>query len=76
MNMLMAVGSSKKPLTPISGLKIILSTCLEDPTQAEEMQCAVIASNEELHEAELADLTGLVQALHQSYFGKFGDTES
>jgi len=42
----------------------------EDHKQAEELQRAVIASNEELHRAELAELTALVQALYQSYFGK------
>ena len=48
----------------------------EDHKQAEEMQRAVIASNEELHRAELAELTALVQALSQSYFGKSAPTES
>ena len=42
----------------------------EDHKQAEELRRAVIASNEELHRAELAELTTLVQALYQSYFGK------
>jgi hypothetical protein len=37
---------------------------------------ALIASNEGLHRAELAELTTLVQALHQSYFGKSSHTES
>jgi len=48
----------------------------EDRKQAEELQRAVIASNEELHRAEMAELTALVQALHQSYFGKAPDAES
>ena len=48
----------------------------EDHKQAEEIQRAVIASNEELHRAELAELTALVQALSQSYFGKSAPTES
>jgi len=43
---------------------------VEDHKQAEEIQRAAIASNEELHRAELAELTALVQALSQSYFGK------
>ena len=49
---------------------------VEDHKQAEELQRAVIASNEELHRAELAELTSLVQALHQSYFGKPSDREN
>ncbi len=49
---------------------------VEDQKRAEEMQSAVIARNEELHRAELAELTALVQALHQSYFGKPPDAES
>ncbi len=48
----------------------------EDHKQAEEMQRAVIASNEELHRAELAELTALVQALYQNYVGKPPDAES
>ena len=40
------------------------------------MQRAVIASNEEIHQAELAELTALVQALSQSYFGKSPDTDN
>jgi hypothetical protein len=48
----------------------------EDHKQAEEMQRALIASNEELQRAKLAELTALVQALYQSYFGKSPNTES
>jgi hypothetical protein len=49
---------------------------VEDYKRVEEMQRAVIASNEEIHQAELAELTALVQALHQSYFGKSSDTDN
>jgi hypothetical protein len=48
----------------------------DDHKQAEELQKAVIASNEELHRAELAEMKALVQALHQSYFGKTPDAGS
>jgi hypothetical protein len=42
---------------------------VEDHKQLEEMQKAVIASNEALR-AELAELRELVQSLYQSHFGK------
>ena len=48
----------------------------EDHKQAEEMQRALITHNEDLHRAELAELTTFVQALYQSYFGKLPNTES
>jgi hypothetical protein len=42
---------------------------IEDHKQLDDMQKAVIASNESLR-SELAELRELVQALYQSYFGK------